>query len=77
MAKGMSKGTPKTMAALPKAALPKTTGTAPAAGAPKTTASINAAPKAPAQKLAANAQPAAADPVGDICLLPDIARFAH
>jgi hypothetical protein len=28
------------------------------------------------QKMAAQAQ-AAADPVGDICLLPDIARFAH
>jgi uncharacterized protein (DUF2147 family) len=46
-----------------------------AAGAPKTTASINPAPKMRGQKLAANGQPA--DPVGDICLLPDIARFAH
>jgi uncharacterized protein (DUF2147 family) len=41
--------------------------------APKTTGSINPAPRAPAQKQAA----ASADPVGDICLLPDISRFAH
>jgi uncharacterized protein (DUF2147 family) len=54
---------------------PKTTGSLPTATAPKTTASIKPAPKAPGQKLAANGQPA--DPVGDICLLPDIARFAH
>jgi uncharacterized protein (DUF2147 family) len=63
MAKGMSNGAPKT------------TGSLPTATAPKTTASIKPAPKAPGQKLAANGQPA--DPVGDICLLPDIARFAH
>jgi uncharacterized protein (DUF2147 family) len=46
-------------------------------GALKTTGSLPKAPapKAPGQKLAANGQPA--DPVGDICLLPDIARFAH
>ena len=31
--------------------------------------------KCTAQKLATAGQPA--DPVGDICLLPDIARFAH
>jgi uncharacterized protein (DUF2147 family) len=45
---------------------------APPAGAPKAAAT----PKAPApggQKMAAGAQPAA-DPVGDICLLPEIAR---
>jgi uncharacterized protein (DUF2147 family) len=42
---------------------------------PKTTPSTTAlAPKA-GQKTAANAQ--AADPVGDICLLPDIAGFPH
>jgi uncharacterized protein (DUF2147 family) len=47
-------------------------------GAPKTpprttgaTSPAAAAAKTPAQKQAA------ADPVGDICLLPDIARFAH
>src|ERR1700677_4152874 len=51
--------------------LPKTT-------ARTTTGSINPAAKATTttgQKQAAGAQ--AADPVGDICLLPDIARFAH
>ncbi len=42
-----------------------------ATGAPKTTGSVGSAAKAHGQKLAAN------DPVGDICLLPDIARFAH
>jgi uncharacterized protein (DUF2147 family) len=43
---------------------------------PKTTAATTTAqaPKA-GQKIAANAQPA--DPVGDICLLPDIARLPH
>jgi uncharacterized protein (DUF2147 family) len=63
MAKGMTNGAPKTTGALPR-----TSG-------PATTASVKPAPKAPGQKLAANGQPA--DPVGDICLLPDIARFAH
>jgi len=33
------------------------------------------APKPPGQKLATAGQPA--DQIGDICLLPDIARFAH
>src|SRR6266702_2658479 len=47
-----------------------------AATAPKTTAPVNPAPKAASgQKLQATAQPA--DTVGDICLLPDIARFTH
>lgn len=41
---------------------PKTTGLSPAA-------------KTPSQKQAVAAPPA--DPVGDICLLPDIARFTH
>jgi uncharacterized protein (DUF2147 family) len=41
---------------------------------PKTTGSVGPAPKASGQKLPA-AQPA--DPVGDICLLPDIAGFPH
>jgi uncharacterized protein (DUF2147 family) len=45
------------------------------APAPKTTGSINPAAKTHTQKLATAAQPA--DPVGDICLIPDIARFAH
>ena len=66
MAKGMSKGAPKT--------LPRTTGAATAPG-PKTTGSAAAASKTTGQKLATSAQPA--DPVGDICLLPDIARFSH
>jgi uncharacterized protein (DUF2147 family) len=50
---------------------------APTAGAaaPKTTGAVNPAPKAHSQKMAAAGQPA--DPVGDICLIPDIARFAH
>ena len=48
---------------------PQTTGALPATRAPKTIA-----PKITGQKHAA-ARPA--DPVGDICLLPDIARFTH
>jgi uncharacterized protein (DUF2147 family) len=45
--------------------------------APKTTSPTAApAPKAAGQKTAANTQPAA-DPIGDICLLPDIAGFPH
>jgi uncharacterized protein (DUF2147 family) len=60
----MAKGA-KTMAAVPMAAVPK--------AAPKTTGSVGASTKG--QKPATSAQ--AADPVGDICLLPDIAGFAH
>jgi uncharacterized protein (DUF2147 family) len=66
----MAKGAPKAAGAAPK------TAAAPAApkpaAAPKTTGSVNAAAKG--QKVTA-AQPA--DQVGDICLLPDIAGFAH
>jgi uncharacterized protein (DUF2147 family) len=62
-ANSMAKGAPKTTGALATAPAPKTIGTA------------NPAPKASGQKQAAAAP--AADPVGDICLLPDIARFAH
>jgi uncharacterized protein (DUF2147 family) len=72
-ANSMAKGAPKgalAKAALPKTAAPNTTG-----AAPKTTGSVNPAANAPGQKLATSAQPA--DPVGDICLLPDIAGFAH
>ncbi len=58
----MAKGTPKIPGALPKAAAPTTTATAP-----------KSAPKTPGQKQAAQT----ADLVGDICLLPDIARFTH
>ena len=73
-ANSMAKGTQKTTGALPKASLaPTTTATAPKTAAPTTTATApKAAPKLPGQK-----QAAAADPVGDICLLPDIARFTH
>ena len=63
-ANSMAKGAPKTTNTLPK-----TAGPAPAP-APKTTGTVSPAAK-PGQKQAA------ADPVGDICLLPDIARFAH
>ena len=62
-------GAKTTVATAPKAAVP-------GSAAPKT-AAPTAAPAAPkaGQKTAANAQ--AADPVGDICLLPDIARLPH
>jgi uncharacterized protein (DUF2147 family) len=61
----MAKGAPKNPSA------PKAGATATAPAAPKTTGAVN---PAPAHKLP---KQAAADPVGDICLLPDIARFAH
>jgi hypothetical protein len=67
-ANSMAKGAPKTAGAPPKAAAPTTS-----AALPKTTGSVSPAPKPSGQATAA--QPA--DPVGDICLLPDIARFAH
>jgi uncharacterized protein (DUF2147 family) len=72
-ANSMAKGAPKSQAsAAPKAAV---TAAAPAA-APKATGTVNPAPaQKPAGQKQAAAQPA--DPVGDICLLPDIARFAH
>jgi uncharacterized protein (DUF2147 family) len=74
MAKGAPKGAP--------GAAPKTA--APAPAAPKTTGAANPAPTSPApapkatpgQKQAATAAAQPAD-IGDICLLPDIARFAH
>jgi len=66
----MAKGAPKTTGALPRIAAPAT-----AAAMPKTTGSANPVHKMPGQKLATTAQPA--DPVGDICLLPDIAGLAH
>jgi uncharacterized protein (DUF2147 family) len=70
-ANSMAKGTPGiTTGALPRPTAPTTTATA-----PKTPAPANPASKMPGQKLATAAQPA--DPVGDICLLPDIARFSH
>jgi uncharacterized protein (DUF2147 family) len=76
MAKGAPKGAP--------GAAPKTAAPAPAPAAPKTTGAANPAPAspapapkaAPAQKQAATVAAQPAD-IGDICLLPDIARFAH
>jgi uncharacterized protein (DUF2147 family) len=68
-ASGTAPGAAPTTAA-PAPAAPKTTGTAPAPANPAP------APKAaPGQKQAATA--AAPADIGDICLLPDIARFAH
>ena len=81
-ANSMAKGAPKSaQAALPKtgaapgamagaAAAPTAPKTAPTA--PKTTGAASPAPK-PGQKLATG-QPG---DIGDICLLPDIARFSH
>jgi uncharacterized protein (DUF2147 family) len=53
---------------------PKANAQGPAGSAPKTAGSINPAARTHGQKLA-TAQ--SADPVGDICLIPEIARFAH
>jgi hypothetical protein len=64
----MAKSAPKITGSLPK------TG-ATASAAPKPPAASNPAAKMAGQKLAASAHPS--DPVGDICLIPDIARFAH
>lgn len=71
MAKGAAKGT---AAALPKASAtgPATTAAPAQPAAPKTTGAVTPATK-PGQKQAAG-QPG---DIGDICLLPDIARFAH
>ncbi|GMO24646.1 MULTISPECIES: DUF2147 domain-containing protein [Bradyrhizobium] len=67
-ANAMAKGAPKSTGAAPKAqgTMGAAAAPAPVAGAPKSAA----APAKPGQK-------AAADPVGDICLLPEIAGFAH
>lgn len=77
-ANSMAKGAPKgSTGAAPKTAAPTTA--APAPAAPKTTGAVNPAPApkaAPAQKQAAG-QPGQPADIGDICLLPDIARFAH
>jgi uncharacterized protein (DUF2147 family) len=69
-ANSMAKGAPK------NASVPPKTTAAPAPAPSKTTGAVNPAAKPSGQKLAATAgQPA--DQIGDICLLPDIARFAH
>ena len=79
MAKGAPKGpvgaAPKTAA--PTTAAPTTAAPAPAPAAPKTTGTANPAPAAP--KAAPGQKQVAGQPgdIGDICLLPDIARFAH
>jgi uncharacterized protein (DUF2147 family) len=72
MAKGPPKATSgiKTTGLPGQPAQPKTVAPAPA---PKTTGSIGPKTGAPGQKTAA----ASGDVVGDICLLPDIARSAH
>lgn len=70
-ANSMAKGGAKTAAPAPKTAATKTAATK-MAGAPKTTGSVGPAAKGQKQ---ATAQ--ADDPVGDICLLPDIAGFTH
>ena len=78
-ANSMAKGAPKAGAPQPKTAAPTATAPTTTAMAPKTNpttgAATSPAPKPPAQKSATAAQPA--DTVGDICLLPEIARFAH
>lgn len=67
-ANAMAKGGPKSPA-------PKAQG---AQGAPATTGAAAPAPAAPkAAGVAKPGQKGAADPVGDICLLPEIAGFAH
>jgi uncharacterized protein (DUF2147 family) len=75
-ANAMAKGAPKPPGAAPKAAGAQ----AAQQGTAGTTGATPPAPAAPAPKTAAAAKPAqkgAADPVGDICLLPEIAGFAH
>ncbi|MGA7997299.1 MAG: DUF2147 domain-containing protein [Bradyrhizobium sp.] len=67
-ANSMAKGGPKTAAPAPKTAAAKTP-----PAPPKTTGSVS--PAAKGQQKQAAVQPA--DPVGDICLLPDIAGFTH
>jgi uncharacterized protein (DUF2147 family) len=74
-ANNMAKGAPKSQ---PGSHTSKTTGTA--NPAPKAAAPKAAAPKtAAASKTAPGQKQAAGQPgdIGDICLLPDIARFAH
>jgi uncharacterized protein (DUF2147 family) len=77
MAKGAPKGQPAPKSTGPTTAAPTTAAPAPAPAAPKTTGTANPAPAAP--KAAPGQKQAAGQPadIGDICLLPDIARFAH
>jgi uncharacterized protein (DUF2147 family) len=71
-ANSMAKGTP------PKTSSPQ--GSHAATQMPKTTGSVSPAPTHPGTRPAAGQKQAAgasSDVVGDICLIPDIARFAH
>jgi uncharacterized protein (DUF2147 family) len=65
---GVAKSAPKAPGAGSQTATPN----APSS-APNTTGSVNSSVKAPGQKNPVHP----ADPVGDICLLPEIARLAH
>lgn len=69
-ANAMAKGAPKSGGAAPKAQ-----GAQAAQAVTSATAAAPAAPKAAA--AAKPGQKSATDPVGDICLLPEIAGFAH
>jgi uncharacterized protein (DUF2147 family) len=73
-ANSMAKSAPSGATVLPRTAAPGTA--TPAQPAPKTAGSMVPAPAVPAPKPPGQKQ-AATDSVGDICLLPDIARFAH
>jgi uncharacterized protein (DUF2147 family) len=65
-ANAMAKGAPKTTGTAPKTTpTPGAAAPAPTTGAPKSAAVAKPGQKGPA------------DPVGDICLLPEIAGFAH
>ena len=70
MANSVTKGAPKGAAPAKNAATTGTAGAGPNVPGSKTTASVG-----PAGKKTAAAQ--AADAIGDICLLPDIAGFSH
>ena len=71
-ANSMAKGAPKGALAKTAAQQPTAPAQPATATAPKTTGAVSPAAKS-AQKQAAG-QPG---DIGDICLLPDIARFAH
>jgi len=71
-ANSMAKGAPKGTGAPPKTAAQPAPAQPTTAPASKTTGAASPAPK-PGQKQAAG-QPG---DIGDICLLPDIARFSH
>jgi len=68
-ANSMAKGAAKPAVAAAKPAAPKTATPAPAPGSPKSTSG--------AATASAKGRTQPTDPVGDICLLPDIARFTH